>query len=131
VIRYLQTERCPDGNTGRQAPTQLDGYASPIEQWLAQGGRVAAELHRKLATMGCQAGYDAVRRYVSRRLGSTGRPGPRTGDCKPLPPGSALGTEVVVRLWPIDIAFDRTVRTSAFLRSLRTPSSSRSPDANV
>jgi transposase len=85
VIRYLQTERCPDGNTGRQAPTQLDGYASPIEEWLAQGGRVAAELHRKLAKMGCQAGYDAVRRYVSRRLGSTGRPGPRTGDCKPLP----------------------------------------------
>jgi hypothetical protein len=39
-----------------------------------------------LRAAGCRAGYDAVRRYVSRRLGRAGRPGPRTGECKPDPP---------------------------------------------
>jgi transposase len=117
VIHYLQTERCPDGNTGRQAPTQLDGYASHIEEWLAQGGRVAADLHRKLATMGCPAGYDAVRRYVSRRLGSTGRPGPRTGDCNPLPlaPPSARKLSFAF----IRRVEDREVEEQAWLDRLR------------
>ena len=44
------------------------------------------ELFRELRSAGCRAGYDSVRRYVSRRLGSTGRPGPRTGDIKPAAP---------------------------------------------
>lgn len=35
---------------------------------------------------GCKAGYDAVRRYVNRTVGSTGRPGRRTGEVKPPPP---------------------------------------------
>lgn len=53
---------------------------------MARGGRNAAELYRDLAAQGCQAGYDAVRRFVCRRLGSSGRPGPRTGDSKPSSP---------------------------------------------
>jgi transposase len=86
VIRYLRRERCPDWNPGRPRPTQLDAHAARVEEWLARGGRNAAELYRDLRAEGCRAGYDSVRRYVGRRLGSTGRPGPRTGDIKPEPP---------------------------------------------
>jgi len=86
VIRYLRAEHCPDWNPGQQRPTQLDDHAARIEEWLARGGRNAADLYRDLRAEGCRAGYDSVRRYVSRRLGSSGRPGPRTGDCKPAPP---------------------------------------------
>ncbi len=86
VIRYLRTEHCPDWNRGQARPTQLNAYTTQVEEWLAHGGRNAAELFRDLAARGCRAGYDAVRRFVSRRLGSAGRPGPRTGDTKPAPP---------------------------------------------
>jgi hypothetical protein len=73
--RYLRLGRCPDWNPGRRARTQLDAFAGPIEAWLGAGGWNAAELHRDLAGRGCRASYEAVRRYVARRLGSTGRPG--------------------------------------------------------
>jgi transposase len=85
VIRYLRAEHCPDWNPGQQRPTQLDDHAARIEEWLTRGGRNAADLYRDLRAEGCRAGYDSVRRYVRRRLGSSGRPGPRTGDCKPAP----------------------------------------------
>lgn len=86
VLRYLRAEHCPDWNPGQPRPTQLDAHAARVEEWLARGGRNAAELYRELQAAGCRAGYDAVRRYVSRRLGSAGRPGPRTGECQPAPP---------------------------------------------
>jgi transposase len=86
VRRYCRQDRCPDWNPGRRGPTRLDAFAGHIEQWVAAGGRNAADLFRALQAQGCAAGYDAVRRYVSRRLGSTHRPGPRTGPCAPPPP---------------------------------------------
>jgi transposase len=86
VRRYCRQERCPDWNPGRHGPTRLDAFASHIDQWVAAGGRNAADLFRELQAQGCAAGYDAVRRYVSRRLGSTHRPGPRTTPCAPPPP---------------------------------------------
>jgi transposase len=86
VIRYLRAERCPDWNPGRQRPTQLDRFAAEVDAWITQGGRNAADLYRKLLTQGCRASYDAVRRFVSRRLGSTGRPGPRIGPLSPPAP---------------------------------------------
>src|SRR5262245_20109592 len=91
VRRYLREERCPDWNPGRQPPTQLDAFAPFIDGWLGRGGRNAAELHRELASRGSRASYDAVRRLLRRRLGSTGRPGPRTGVAvpPPSPPPSA------------------------------------------
>jgi hypothetical protein len=51
--------------------------------WVAGGGRNAAELYRQLAAQGSTAGYDAVRRFVRRLLGSSGRPGPRPGVAAP------------------------------------------------
>ena len=91
VRRYLRQEHCPDWNPGRQPPTQLDSVAPIVDAWVARGGRNAAELHRELAGQGCRAGYDSVRRFLRRRLGSTGRPGPRTNVVVPPapPPPSA------------------------------------------
>jgi transposase len=92
VIRYLRAARCPDWNPGRRRPTQLDRFAVQVDAWIAQGGRNAAELYRALFAQGCRASYDAVRRLVSRRLGSTGRPGPRVGRltaaAAPAPPSA-------------------------------------------
>jgi transposase len=85
VKRYLRDERCPDWNTGRQPATQLDEFGEFVDQWIAQGGRNSAELFRLLKAKGCQASYDAVRRYLNRKLGSSGRPGPRAHETKPPP----------------------------------------------
>jgi transposase len=86
VIRYARAERVPDWNPGRRGPTQLDPFAAHVDAWVSAGGRNAADLYRELAAQGCRAGYDAVRRYLARRVGSTGRPGPRVGPLTPPPP---------------------------------------------
>jgi transposase len=86
VIRYCRQDRCPDWNPGRSRRTGLDTFTNRIEAWIAAGGRNAAELFRELQAQGCVAGYDAVRRFVSRRLGSLHRPGPRREPCVPPPP---------------------------------------------
>ena len=87
VKRYLREQKCPDWNPGRQPSTQLDGYSEFVDEWIAQGGRNGAELFRVLQAKGCRALYDAVRRYLNRKLGSSGRPGPRTQETTPpLPP---------------------------------------------
>jgi transposase len=83
VLRYLRADRCPDWNPGRRRPTLLDRFAAQVDAWITQGGNNAAELYRELCEQGCRASYDAVRRFVSRRLGSTGRPGPRVGRLAP------------------------------------------------
>ena len=85
VIRYLRADRCPDWNPGREVPTQLGPFAGHIGAWVERGGRNAAELYRELVGLGFEGSYDAVRRYLARRLGSTGRPGPRVGPL-PAPP---------------------------------------------
>jgi transposase/DNA-binding CsgD family transcriptional regulator len=86
VRRHCRQAHCPDWNPGRRGRTRLDGFAASIEKWLAAGGRNASALFRDLQAQGCVVGYDAVRRYMSRRLGSTHRPGPRTAPCTPPPP---------------------------------------------
>jgi transposase len=83
VRRYLHLDRCPDWNPGRRAATPLDAFAVAVDAWVKNGGRNAAQLHRDLVGRGCHASYDTVCRYVARRLGSTGRPGPRAGPLKP------------------------------------------------
>jgi transposase len=86
VRRYCRQMHCPDWNPGRRRRTRLDGFAEHIQQWIAAGGRNAAELFRDLQMQGCVASYDAVRRFVSRQLGSGHRPGPRTAPCAAPPP---------------------------------------------
>ena len=87
VIRYRRQGTCPDWKPGRKGPSQLDEFREPIAAWVGSGGRNAKELHRLLSEKGCKASYDAVRRYVNRQIGSTGKPGRRTGATKPpVPP---------------------------------------------
>ena len=83
-LSYVCVNR--DWNPGRSRRTGLDTFTNRIEEWIAAGGRNAAELFRELQAQGCVAGYDAVRRFVSRRLGSLHRPGPRRVPCVPPPP---------------------------------------------
>ena len=58
-------------------------------------------MFRELQGQGCAASYDAVRRFVNRRLGSTGRPGPRTGPAvvppPPVPSARQLSFEFIRR----------------------------------
>jgi hypothetical protein len=91
VVRCPRDPRCPDWRSGRQPPTQLDRYEGLVDQWVANGGRNSAALYWQLRERGCPASYDAVRRYVNRKIGTTGRPGRRTGPAQPsaLPPPSA------------------------------------------
>jgi transposase len=89
VRRYLREPRCPDGNPGRQPPTSLDPFAPFIDDWVARGGRNAAALYRELVSQDCRAGYDAVRRFLRRRLGNTGRTSATTTTPSPPPPPSA------------------------------------------
>jgi transposase len=86
VIRYRREATCPDWKPGRRGPTRVDSFQAEVEQWIGGGGRNTKELHRLLGEKGCKAGYDAVRRFVNRIVGSTGRPGRRTGEVKPPPP---------------------------------------------
>jgi hypothetical protein len=101
VRRYLRRGHCPDWNPGRQPPTQLDSVAPFIDAWVARGGRNAAELHRELAGQGNRAGYDSVRRFLRRRLGSTGRPGLRppvvVAPAPPPPSARKLSFEFIRR----------------------------------
>jgi transposase len=86
VIRYRRQDTCPDWNPGRKGPSQLDEHREHIAAWVGAGGRNAKELHRLLGEKGCKASYDAVRRYVNRKISSTGKPGRRTGEAKPHAP---------------------------------------------
>jgi transposase len=102
VIRYLRSSRCPDWKTGREVPTQLDRFADHIAGWVGRGGRNAAALYRELVGLGYHGSYDAVRRYLARRVGSTGRPGPRVGvltlPAAPAPPSARkLSFELIRR----------------------------------
>jgi transposase len=118
VIRYLRLPRCPDWNPGRWTPTQLDGFAAYIDDWVKGGGHNAAELYRNLAGRGCRASYDAVRRYLARHLGSTGRPGPRVGPLKPpAPPPSPSARKLSFEF--IRRPEDRTAEEQGRLERLR------------
>jgi hypothetical protein len=61
----------------------VEPFAENIDTWIPRGNPNAAELFRTLVEQGFDGGYDAVRRYLARRLGSAGRPGPRVGPLSP------------------------------------------------
>jgi hypothetical protein len=89
VRRYCREEHCPDWNPGRGGRSQLEAYQEHIERWLTAGGTNTAALYRELQGAGCQASYDAVRRFANRRLSRTGRPGPRTETTEVVRPAVA------------------------------------------
>jgi transposase len=83
VLRYRRLDRCPDWNPGRLPPTQLDPFAAFIADWVAAGNRNSADLYRLLKSCDYRGGYDAVRRYLNRLIGSSGRPGRRGREARP------------------------------------------------
>lgn len=85
VLRYRRLDRCPDWEPGRMAPTQLDAFASVITDWITAGHRNSADLNRLLKAHGYRGGYDAVRRYLNRRIGGSMRPA-RRNYCETHPP---------------------------------------------
>jgi transposase len=117
VRRYCREEAYPAWNMGRRGPSQLDAYATHVDGWLEAGGKNTAELFRQLQGQGYTGSYDAVRRSVNRKAGSTGRPGPRTGTPVvppvPLPSARQLSFESIRR------AEDRKAEEQARMERLR------------
>lgn len=85
VLRYRRLDRCPDWSPGRPTVTALDPFAAFIAEWVAAGNRTITDLYRALKGKGYTGGYDAVRRYLIRLIGSSGRPARR--DARTRPPG--------------------------------------------
>ncbi|QEL16297.1 transposase [Limnoglobus roseus] len=77
VLCYQRLDRCPDWQAGRTRPSGIDPFAMFIADWIAAGNRNSRDLHQALRAKGFTGGYDAARRYLNRRVGSTGRPGRR------------------------------------------------------
>jgi len=103
VQDYQRREECPDWNPGRTAATGLDAHAEFIAEWLAAGNRNTADLYRLLKGRGYRGSYDAVRRFVNRRIGSSGQPGPRDPQAKPpqkAPPSARKLSFAVVKPRP-------------------------------
>src|SRR5262249_54223612 len=101
IRRYLRSGRCPAWQPGGQRPTRLDGFRPGVERRIQEGCRNAAELHRELAAKGCDASYDALRRFFTRRLAAGGQARKRANAARPptrsVPSARPLSFEVVRR----------------------------------
>jgi len=85
VLRYRRVDRGPDWSPGRPTATALDPFAAVIAEWVASGNRTITDVYRALMGEGYTGGYDAVRRYRIRLIGSSDRP--RRRDASTRPPG--------------------------------------------
>jgi transposase len=85
VVDYRRRERCPDWNPGARRPTRLDGVQAKVDAFIREGGRTAAVLFRALKAQGCRSSYDAVRRFLTRRLQAAGLAPLRAGRAPPRP----------------------------------------------
>lgn len=100
VIGYTRRERCPDWNPGTQHASRLDRYQAVVDGFIKEGGRVAALLYRRLKDQGCKSSYDAVRRFLYRRLSAAGVTSKRSSRGPPRPrrpTGRQLAFEFVRR----------------------------------
>ena len=97
-VRYCQQDRCPDWKPGQRRRTELDAFTNRIEQWIAAGGRNAAELFRELQAQGCVAGYDAVRRLCQPPSGQPAPAWPTQGSLRAGTTSTSFGTAVVIRV---------------------------------
>jgi transposase len=91
VLRYLRRPHCPDWKVGQPRRARLDGFVRYVDQRVQQGCRNATELFHELAAQGCDSSYDAVRRFLNRRLGAAGckRLRANAATCPPPAPPSA------------------------------------------
>lgn len=72
VVKYLRLSRCPDWQAGQPRATRVDRYRSIVDEFIRDGGRVAATVMPPLREAGCRSSYDAVRRFFHRRLAAAG-----------------------------------------------------------
>jgi transposase len=86
VLRHLRSGHCPDWKPGQARPTRLDGFRAYVDLRIEQGCVTAAELFRELSAKGCDSSYDAVRRFVNRRLAAAGRKRQRANAAQSAPP---------------------------------------------
>jgi transposase len=86
VLRYVRSEQCPDWKPGQPRRTRLDGFVAYVDQRVQQGCMKATELFRELTAQGCRSSYDAVRRFLNRRLGAAGRQRERVNAAACPPP---------------------------------------------
>jgi transposase len=91
VRRYLRQDHCPDWRPGQPRRTPLDRHQEWIDGQLLAGRDNAAQLHQELAERGYEGSYDAVRRFVTRRLAALGKKRQRANAaiCKHPPAPSA------------------------------------------
>lgn len=73
VRRYLRQGHCPDWRPGQARLNRLDRFQPRFDEQIQSGQLNAAEMHQQLAGRGHQGGYNAVRRFVSRRLAALGQ----------------------------------------------------------
>jgi transposase len=118
VRRYLRHERYPEWGPRRVTSSGMDAHREWIDARVAEGRINASELHRELASRGVRLSYATVRRYLTQRLGRSGKTRPRVNAArpKPNPPPS-----------PKQLSFDwvrrreeRTVEAQARLDAIRT-----------
>lgn len=91
VRRYLRQDHCPDWRPGQARSNRLDRFRPWVDEQI-QAGRVnAVELHRELVERGFTGGYDAVRRFLTKRLAVLGKKRQRANaaKCKQVPAPSA------------------------------------------
>ena len=101
VLRYARCTQCPDWNPGVPHATRLDRFESAVDAFIREGGRTATVLHRQLNGQGCDSSYDAVRRFLGRRLRAAGIApvGSSRGPPRPRrPPARQLSFEFVRRV---------------------------------
>jgi len=101
VRRYLRQDHCPDWRPGQPRRTQLDRHREWIDGQLLAGRDNAAQLHQELTERGYVGCYDAVRRFVTRRLAALGKERQRANaaTCKhpPAPAARDLAFAVMRR----------------------------------
>jgi transposase len=99
VRGYLRLGRCPDWRPGQARRTGLDRFRGWVDQQIQAGRDNAAELHRELQGQGYQGSYDAVRRFVVRRLAAVGEARQRANAAKcpgpAVPSSRALAFDVL------------------------------------
>jgi transposase len=87
VVRgYLRRDHCPDWRPGQARPTRLDGFGRWIDEQIQAGRANCAEMHQELTAKGYKGGYDAVRRFVTKRLAILGKPRQRRNAAQPRSP---------------------------------------------
>ena len=99
VRRYLRQDHCPDWRPGQARYNRLDRYRTWIDEQIRNGRRNTIELHRELKQRGYDGGYDAVRRYLTRRLAALGQKRKRANAAKcrhqPAPSARSLSYDLI------------------------------------